>query len=133
MKLLEALRYRWAADAALTTLLAVDRVSTGPADEASIPYAVITRQTQRPVVQHNDAAAIESVRTRIDMFHDNYDSGWAIAQQIKRTYDRTQFDIANNDRVIDMRRADESDDRDDDGIWRFTIDFDITVYLENGS
>ena len=129
MNLAEVLHQRWAATAALNDLLPASSVHTGPGVERTTPQAVITKQSDRPDVYLSDGSSLNAVGVRIQIFHDSYDSAVAVLQQVRTAFDRTEFDLAGSDKVINMRRANDFEDRQDDGTWRLVIDFDCTVYL----
>ena len=130
MNLAEVLHQRWAATEALNDLLPAASVHTGPGVERTMPAAVITKQTDRPDVYLSDGSSLNTVGVRIQVFHDSYDSAVAVVEQIRTAFDRTEFDLSGDDKVINMRRANDFEDRQDDGTWRLVIDFDCTVYLD---
>ena len=132
MNLAQVIHQRWAADAALDALLPASRVYTGLSFDPARPFAVMSKESEKPVTRHSDGSAIDAVGLRIRVFHDHYDAGAAIAGQIKKSFDCAAFDLAGSDKVLDMQRADDSEKQTDDGVWQFTIDFNCTVYLAAG-
>ena len=66
------------------------------------------------------------------VWHDNYDAGWAVAEQVKAAFDRSAFALSGDDRVIQMCRREDAASQDEDGIWQFTITFLVQVYLSSG-
>ena len=41
------------------------------------------------------------------------------------------FPLAGSDKVVDMRRVNDSERQSEDGVWQFTCDFQCTVYLSS--
>ncbi|MBN2581412.1 MAG: DUF3168 domain-containing protein [Pirellulales bacterium] len=132
MNLLQVLHQRWSADAALSNLLPASRVFTGLSPDRSLPYAVFSKASQRPLSLLGDGSAVDRVGVRIRLFHDRYDDGAEIAQQVKAAFDRIAFDLADDKKVLNMQRTDESEEQHDDGAWEFTVHFDCTVSLPAG-
>ena len=132
MNLAQVIHQRWAAAEPLNTLLPVQRVYTGRSIDPSTPYAVVSKQGDRPVARLNDGSAVDVLKLRVQVFHDNYDSGTAVVHQVKATFDRTDFALSGSDKVIDMRRSNDFEQQDEDGVWRFVIDFDCMVHLASG-
>jgi hypothetical protein len=75
---------------------------------------------------------VATVTLRIQVFHANYDGGAAVMQQVKATFDRSDFALAGSDVVVDMRRVNDSERQNDDGVWQFICDFQCTVHLATG-
>ena len=46
--------------------------------------------------------------------------------------DLLHFDLAANDKVLDMRRVDDWQTQGDDRVWLLTIDFNCTIHLAAG-
>jgi hypothetical protein len=132
MNLAQVIHQRWAANSALNNLLPAARVYTGLSFDPSEPFAVISKEKDRPETYHSDGSAIDVVGLRIQVFHDHYDAGAAILHQIKTAFDRTNFDLAGSDKVLNIKRANDSERQTDDGVWQFIIDFDCTVFLASG-
>jgi len=129
MSLLEAIHQRWAASAALNDLLPASRVYTGIGAELVMPYAVITRLSDRPSAYHNDGSTVTTVGVRIDVLHDNYDSAEAIVSQILAAFNRSDFALSSADKVINMQQSNNFHRQEDNDTWRMVIDFDCTVYI----
>jgi hypothetical protein len=132
MNLAQVIHQRWAANSALNNLLPATRVYTGLSFDPLRPFAVISKEKDRPESYHSDGSAVDVVGLRIQVFHDHYDAGAGIVQQIKTAFDRTNFNLAGNDKVLNMQRSNESERQNNDGVWQFIIDFDCTVYLAAG-
>ena len=130
MNLFGVLRQRWAADTALEAALPADRVYVGTAPEPTIPFAVLTKRSDRPTESMNDGTSLNAVGVRIEVFDDGYDSATAIAELIRAAFDRTEFDLTGGDKVVNMRRHNATERQADDGLWHLSLDFDCTVYLE---
>jgi len=128
----EAIHQRWAASEALAALLPAENVHTGRSLGDTIPYATLTRRANRTALRTNSGDALDEVSLRIDVWHDDYDAGRAIVHEIKAAFDRSDFALSGGDRVVEMRRTDDSASQHDDGVWQFTIDFLVQVYLASG-
>ena len=133
MSLEQAVHQRWAATGALASLLPTENVTTGAARGDSLPYATIVRKQGRPPLRTNAGATLEEVTLRINAWHDDHDAGRAIAEQVEAAFDGADFALASGARVIQMRRTDEQGSQSDDGIWRFTLEFLVHVYLPIGA
>ena len=132
MNLLQVLHQRWSAETALDALLPAGRVFTGMSSDRTLPFAVISKASQRPFSLPGDGSAVDCVEVQIWIFHDRYDAGAEIVHQVKTAFDRISFDLADGKKVFNMQRTNEAEKQHDDGIWEFTIDFDCTVYLPAG-
>ena len=132
MNLEEAIHQRWAASEGLAALLPAEGVKTGRSLDDAVPYATLTRRASRTAFRTNAGDALDEVGLRIDVWHDDYDAGRAIVHQIKAAFDRSDFELVGGDRVVQMRRTDDSASQHDDGVWQFTIDFLAQVYLASG-
>ena len=132
MNLAEVIHQRWAAAEALNNLLPASRVYTGISVDPTTPYAVISKESHRPAICYNDGSAVDTVGVRIQVFHDNHDSGAAVLDQVKAALDRTDFALSGSDKVIDMQRSNDFQRQEEDGVWQFVIDFNCTVHLKSG-
>lgn len=132
MSLEQTIHQRWAADAALGALLPAERVTTGRATCSKRPYATIVRTASRPALRTNAGDAVDEVTLRIDIWHDRHHAGQAILQQVKAAFDRSDFALPGGQRVIQMRRTSDVAVQHDDGLWQFTIEFLVQVYLPRG-
>jgi hypothetical protein len=133
MNLAQMIHQRWAAAESLCALLPVDRVSTGMSAGAARPFAIISKESDRPLEYCNDGSSFGSVGVRIRVFADHYDAAIAVVQQIKVVFDRAAFSLSNGDKVVHMQRSDDSERQNDNGTWEMTIDFQCTVYLTAGA
>ena len=132
MNLAQVIHQRWAADSTLNGLLPVSRVYTGLSFDPARPFAVISKESDRPETYHSDGSAIDAVGLRIQVFHDHYDAGAEIMHHIKTTFDRTAFNLAGSDKVLNIERGADSERQNNDGAWQFIVDFKCTVYLASG-
>ena len=128
----QVVHQRWAACDALDSLLAAENVKTGRSFGAASPYATITRLGNRTAFRTNAGDALDEVALRVSVWHDDYDAGRAIVGQVKTAFDRSDFALAGADRVVQMRRTDDSASQHDDGTWQFTVDFLVHVHLPSG-
>lgn len=132
MNLEQVIHERWAAGDELNSLLPAERVKTGRSFGGPLPYATVVREQGRPVLRTHLGEAIDEVTLQISVWHDNYDAGWAIAEGVKGTFDRSAFTLAGGDRVLGMCRTQDMARQDKDGTWRFSIKFLVQVYLSSG-
>ena len=145
MNLLEKIHARWAAQTgagALNTLLDSSYLKTGTnfgggdndndrgveEGEISTPYCEVTQAGGVPDLACNCSDGVGSVGVLFQLFHDNHAQGQAIVEQIKKTFHRVSFDLGSNRKVQSMRRRDDAEFQEEDGVWRFVIDFDCTVF-----
>jgi hypothetical protein len=128
----QAVHQRWAASEALAAMLAAERVTTGRSLGDSVPYATITRRQCRTAFRTNAGDALDEVTLRIHVWHDDHEAGRAIVEQVKATFDRSDFELAGGARVVQMRRAHDAAVQHDDGTWQFTVEFLVEVYLPSG-
>jgi hypothetical protein len=132
MNLAQVIHQRWAADETLNGLLPASRVYTGLSFDPARPFGVISKESDKPESYHSDGSAIDAVGLRIQVFHDHYDAGAEILHQIKTVFDRTAFDLAGSDKVLNIRRSNDWERQNSDGAWQFVVDFSCTVYLASG-
>ena len=132
MNLEQVIHQRWAASGELVSLLPAENVKTGRAFADPLPYATITREKSRTVLRTNAGDAVDEVTIRINVWHDNHDAGWAVAEQVKAAFDRSEFALSGDDRVVQMCRSEDAASQDEDGTWLFTITFLVQVYLSSG-
>ena len=132
MNLAQVIHQRWASAEALSALLPAARVYTGMSVDPATPFAVIAKESDRPLERFGDGSAIDVVKIRIEVFHENLDGGAAVVHQIKVAFDCTSFDLAGSDKVINMERSNDFAIQQDDGTWRFVIDFNCLVQLATG-
>jgi hypothetical protein len=132
MNLGQTIHQRWAASATLDALLPADRVYTGLSVDPAMPYAVISKQSDRPLSRHNDRSGVDTVVVRMQVFHEDYDAAAAIIAQIKSVFDRSRFALSGSDQVLNMQRTNDSEAQQADGVWQMIIDFNCTVYLADG-
>ncbi len=133
MNLLEVIHQRWSAATALNALLPASDLHTGMRVASAMPYAVVTKSSQRPDVYLSDGSVIDNVGLRIEVFDESHDAASAIVDQINAAFDRTAFDLSGNDRVVNMRRSNETNRQEDDGTWRMVIELECTVHHGNSS
>ena len=132
MNLAQVIHQRWANATPLNDLLPATQVTTGMSLDPALPYAVISKQSDRPVERFGDGSAVDEIGIRVQVFHDNHDSGSDIAHQIKAAFDRTNFDLSGSDKVINMERSNDFELQQSDGVWRFVVDFCCMVQLATG-
>jgi hypothetical protein len=117
----------------LVSLLPEKRVTTGRAADETLPYATLTRLKNHTAFRTNAGDAVDEVTLRIHVWHDDYDAGRAVVEQLKAVFDRSDFALDSADRVVQMQRTDDSASQHDDGIWQFAIEFLVQVHLASGT
>ncbi len=132
MNLEQGIHQRWAAASALCQLLPADRLHTGLARGAATPYATLVRKPGRTLFRTNAGDALEEVPLGIHVWHDGFDAGQAIAQQVQAVFDRSDFSLSDGGHVVQMRRAGESAVERDNSVWQWVIEFSVHVYLPSG-
>lgn len=133
MNLEQVVHQRWAASEGLSSLLPAGNVKTGRSFDGSVPYASIARLGNRTAFRTNAGDALDEVTLRINVWHDEYDAGRAIMEQVNATFDRSDFALSGGDHVVQMRRTDDSASQHDDGTWQFTVEFLVQVHLPSGT
>jgi hypothetical protein len=129
VNLLAAIHQRWSLTPSLCAVLPAARASTGASADPAVPRAVISKQNDRPLLAANDGSAVDAVGVRIAVFHASHDAAAAIVAEIKAVFDRADFAVEGG-RVINMRREDNSEQQDDDGLWQMAIHFICHVYQD---
>jgi hypothetical protein len=127
------LHSRWQASPPLNGLLPVEKVMTGlyfAADPGS-SYATITLPGGAVEGYANDGSSVDSVTVRIQVHDADYDQGGAIVQALLATFDRSDFPLSGNDRVLSMQKTGMPVETQDPhtGQWDWTVDFKCRVYL----
>jgi len=133
MNLTQILHQRWSADATLDAALPAGRVFTGPSVDPATPFAVITQLGARPIRSFGDGSVLDAVVIRVELFHDSYDAATSIATAMKDAFTGFAIDTELGDRLLAMRRDNETEHQAADGTWRMTVDFACTVYLISGA
>jgi hypothetical protein len=133
MNLSQLIQQRWTDNADLCALLLASRVYTGLNFDGARPYAILSKQSDRPQSRHSDGSSIDAIGLRIEVFHDHYDAGAATVQAIKTAFDGWAADFPGGDRILNFRRTNDFERRLDDGVWQFTIDFLCTAYAAEGA
>lgn len=100
--------------------------------DASLPLAVITKESDKPDSYESDGSAIDVVVLRICVLHARHDVAAEIIHEIKKAFDRTTFNLADSDVVRLMQRMNDYEQQRDDGSWEMIIDFQCTVFLASG-
>lgn len=128
MNIEQAIHARWAATAALAALLPAENVTTGRSLRGVMPYATIERTESRPALPTNRGEAVEDVRLRITVWHDDYDAAHAIADEIHAAMDRCVWTLPGGE-MARIRRVDSTASQHADGVWRWIVELRIKVYL----
>jgi hypothetical protein len=133
MNLAQALHSRWASNRTLNALLPVTQVMTGiyVAGEPGSRYATVSLRGGRFEGAANDGSSIDTVSVRIQVHHDDYDQGQAVAEAVLAAFDGSSFPVSPIDKVICMRRKGLPKETQDaaGGRWNWMLDFDCRVSL----
>jgi hypothetical protein len=127
------LHSRWRASPSLNDLLPVEKVMTGlyfAADPGS-SYATITLPGGAVEGYANDGSSVDSVKVRFQVHDADYDRGGAIVEALLATFDRSDFALSGNDRVLSMQKCGSPQETQDarTGQWDWIVDFQCRVYL----
>lgn len=133
MNLEQVIHQRWAASESLCSLLPAGSVKTGRSLAGSVPYVSVARLGNRTAFRANSGEALDEVTVRINVWHDDYDAGRAILEQVKAAFDRSDFALSGGDRVVQMRRTKDSASQHDDGTWQFSVEFLVQIHLPSGT
>jgi hypothetical protein len=125
---LGSIHARWAATPALAALLPAARVFTGMSADTTLPFAVLAKESDRPLGRYNDGSSIDAVELRIEVFDASYDSAAAIVAEVLAAFDRAAFALDGDDKVIDSERVGSSEQQKPDGVWQMIVSFVCTVY-----
>jgi hypothetical protein len=127
--LLQVIHQRWAAATALNAALPAELVYTGNSGAPGPPYVLLNKESQRVAVSYNSGASLVKVTLSIQVFHPRHDAAAAIVEQIAAAFDRTQFALAGNDKVIHMRRTNDTEQQNSSGVWQMTAEFVCMIHL----
>ena len=108
------------------------QVFTGLSVNTALPYAVISKESEHPGDYYNDGAATAAVASASRCFTASPTLARPSCLQVKAAFDGSDFPLAGSDKVLDMRRANDSERQSEDGVWQFLCDFQCTVYLAAG-
>ena len=131
MNLEQAIHQRWAADSELCALLPAGSFVTGRHSGDDLPYATLQRRENHTVLRTNAGDAVDGAAVLIHVWHDDYDAGKAIAEQVETVFHDSQFSLPPGGRTVQMRRESDSVD-EHDGLWRFVLEFLVQIYLPSG-
>jgi len=131
MSLEQAVHQRWAADPGLAAALPAENVVTGRYGGGQVPYATVHRTQNRRLLRTNDGR-LDETRLAVHVWHDDYDAGRQIAELVQAAFDGAGFALPNGGRVVRMRRTADSAEEHDDGLWQFSLEFLVQVYLPSG-
>jgi len=133
LNLEQAIHERWAASDGLNALLPAENLKTGRSLGDAMPYATIARLKNRTLFRTSAGDALDEVTLRVNVWHDEYDAGRAVAEEVKAAFDRGSFALSGDDRVVQMLRTNDFASQHDDGAWQFTTEFLVQVYLSSGT
>ena len=136
MNLTQALHAHWAADVTLNGLMPATRFVTGTyvAGNPGSRYATVALRGGQFEGAANDGSSIDTVAVRIQVHHDDYDQGRAVADALLAAFDRSGFPLSPTDEVICMQRTGLPAETQDatSGRWTWVVDFDCRVSLAGG-
>jgi hypothetical protein len=132
MNLEQAVHQRLAADVDLAALLPSERIVTGRHSGGELPCATIHRKRNRKVLRTN-AGDVDEAILLVHVWHDDYDAGRAIADKVATALDACGFPLSGSQRVVRIRRSADSAEEHDDGLWQFSLEFLVQIYLPSGT
>jgi hypothetical protein len=127
------LHSRWQSNPQLNDLLPAENVMTGlyfTADPGA-SYATIALPGGTVDGYANDGSSVDNVTVRIQVHNAQYDAGSAIVAALLAAFDRCDFALSGNDRVLSMQKTGMPEERQDPqtGQWDWIVDFKCRVYL----
>ncbi|MEZ6069369.1 MAG: DUF3168 domain-containing protein [Pirellulales bacterium] len=132
MSVEQVIQRRWAMYRPLEDWLPSERVFTGRThDDPETPYAVVTRQTDRPVVVTSSGTSVREVTVRIDVWVDTLGEGKRIVARLGRAFalaDPRKLDPG----VLTIRRGEQDEQLNEDGSWRLRVDLIVLVQQTAG-
>lgn len=129
MSLEQSLHTHWSGDAALTALLPLARVFSGPAriepavGQSARPYACWLRRSLPRVTRTSDRR-IDHARMALRVYADDLPALKAIVEAAAARFDGQSF-ASDGVTVLSMRRVDHAEERHADGVWRAELDFEL--------
>lgn len=130
--LMTGIQTRWAATPALVALIPIAKFTTGQTDDATVPYCTISKTNQDTAMRSNGNDTVDDITVMFKVSDDDYDDAHAIIDQIKTSYYRADFALAGSDKVIDVMKGEEEEERDDDKIWRVSVEMIFKTYFATG-
>ena len=127
----KSIHQRWAADPDLSAALPAERVVTGRHAGRDVPYATVHRRRNRKLLRTNDGDLDEATLV-IHVWHDDYDAGRAIAETVQRVLDGSSLSMPFGEQFIRLRRTADSAQQHDDGLWQFSLEFVVQVFIPHG-
>lgn len=132
MSVEQAIQRRWAAFRPLERLVPAARVFTGSAhDDPALPYAIVSRQGDRPVVHTSSGTEVREITIRIQFWVHTLDEGKKIVSRLGRAFE------LNNPGAIDanilvVRRGEQDEQLNEDGSWCLRTDLIVLVQQKAG-
>jgi hypothetical protein len=133
MNLEQAIRERWLAAPALTTLAPLSRLWTGEAPpDVEMPFVVLTRGHTDARTRTSSGRLIAVADLRLAIVAGDLQAAQTIQREIERQFDGVEFAF-DEGRVIDMRCSRSEPTRSRDGVWRIDADYRATIdYIPQG-
>lgn len=128
MTLEAALCARWAATPVLNALLPVDKLTTGLVRGAGTPCAALVPKACRAALLTNAPDRWEEASFAFFVWHENYDSGLAIAEAIRAAFHRATLEISPQGRALGVRHIARSARQRADGLWELRLEFSTLVH-----
>lgn len=125
MKTIEQiLQELYAANSYLTVLVPSAKFITGTAKGIVPPYATLNREGSNPLTRSN-VQRIDRTIVRVQAWA-SHSVGSALRDTLIDAWDNLSIETSNP-RVLSIRKANDLAIEEDDGIWQFLIDFEITT------
>jgi hypothetical protein len=125
---IEATIHDWyAASASLVALLPASRFVTGHVQDETqqdLPYCTLNRESDAPSYRTN-CGRMDAASLRFQLWHEAWNSGNTIADAIVAAFDNGER-TAGAITIHSMRLSNRFHLQEDDGVWQFLLDFDVT-------
>lgn len=132
MSVEQAIQRRWTAFRPLERLVPAGRVFTGSAhDNPEMPYAVVTRQGDRPVVHTSSGTSVREITVRIHLWVSTLGEGKRIVSRLGRAFELTDPRTIDAE-ILVIRRGEQDEELNEDGSWRLRVDLIVLVQQRAG-
>jgi hypothetical protein len=132
MSVEQAIQRRWAAYRPLERWVPKERVYTGSAhDSPSMPYAVLTRQSDRPVVHTSSGTCVREITVRIHLWVSTLGEGKSIVSRLGQAFGLADPRMIDAD-ILVIRRGEQDEKHNEDGSWRLRVDLIVLVQQRAG-
>lgn len=114
----------YAASSAVTGLIPTSKFVTGKASGLSLPYLQLSREGNPIAFRSNGVSRFEKPVVRMQFWHASQEAGGQLRDLLVDLFDNRDM-LAGNRRVLYMRKTNDLEIQEDDGVWQFLIDFEL--------